>query len=220
MLRLAWRLPSMTQNWNDVCFRVHGKEMVFLYFSKMVMNSVSVLYLFLNRKPHVSQPSWWQWEALRSFMMRNLSGLAFWGKISTFVVCLYYKCLYMSKYLYLVFSPYPQIALPLLGDIGALFKVFYCRVRNCVLIPRKKSERKYLPEVELAWTKIPFFFLMVEHLSDRKRNMDPSVSCAIGTNPLTLFFTGLLYWDWRGGGPGRREEWVVLRWAVSSEVSG
>lgn len=140
MLRLAWRLPGTIQNWNDVCFRVHGKEMVFLYFSKMVMNSVSVLYLFLKRKTHVSQPSWWQWEALRSFMMRNLSSSAFWGH--TFVVCLYYKCLYMSKYLYLVFSSYPQIALPLLGDIGALFKVFCCRVRNCVLISRKKIRKE------------------------------------------------------------------------------
>lgn len=136
----------------------------------MVMNSVSVLYLFLNRKPHVSQPLWWPWEALRSFMMRNLSCSAFWGKISTFVSCLYYKCQYMSKYLYLVFSPYPQIALPLLGDIGALF-VFCCRKKLCANF-QKNQKGKSLPEVELAWTKI-LFFLMVEHLSDSKRNMDP-----------------------------------------------
>ena len=78
-------------------------------------------------------------KALRS-LMRNLSCPAFWGKISTFVICLYCKCLYIYKYLYLVFSPYPQIALPLLGDIGALFKVFCCHVRNCVLISRKNQK--------------------------------------------------------------------------------
>ena len=61
---------------------------------------------------------------------------------------------------------------------------------------------------------------MVEHLSDRKRNMDPYVSCAIGTNPLTLFlYRPLMLTVGTQGGVGSSEVLWVLRWAMSSEVS-
>lgn len=57
-------------------------------------------------------------------------------------LCLYcIVCLYMYNYMHWGFSsPYPQIALPLLGDIGALFKVLCGYVRNYVLTSGKNQK--------------------------------------------------------------------------------
>lgn len=95
-------------------------------------------------------------EALRS-LMRNLSCPAFWGKISTFVVCLYCKCLYMSKYLYLVFFFLSTDCTSSLGRHRGLVQGILLPCKKLCANFQEKSERKSLPEVELAWTKIPFF---------------------------------------------------------------
>lgn len=56
------------------------------------------------------------------------------------VECLHHiVCLYMYKYMDLLLSQ-PQIALPLLGDIGVLLKVLCCYVRNYMLISRKNQK--------------------------------------------------------------------------------
>ena len=80
------------------------------------------------------------------------------------------------------FSPYPQIALPLLGDMGALFKVLWLCKKLCVNF-QEKSERKSLREFELiAQPELKFNFLMAEHLSDRKRNTCLYMSSATYTH--------------------------------------
>lgn len=45
---------------------------------------------------------------------------------------------------------------------------------------------------------------MEKHLSDRKRDMDLHVPCAIYANLSTLFFTSLSFWGQRGGRLGTR----------------
>ena len=83
-------------------------------------------------------------------MVTNLS----WPGVLRENIYIYYVCIVLCACICIntrilgFFSPYPQIALPLLGDMGALFKVLWLCKKLCVNF-QEKSERKSLREFEL-----------------------------------------------------------------------
>lgn len=73
--------------------------------------------------------------------MANLKRHGLSRKIITSYYVFVLYCVHVCVQIHVfVFSPEPQIALPLLGDIGVLLKVLCCYVRNYVLVSRKSPK--------------------------------------------------------------------------------